>query len=1094
MEKTYFFKGLAILLTLSGVLSPPETSAKESNKSNHETAMSEQDKIDVTVIVKDAKGAPIIGATVILDGNNTKGNISGLDGGALISDISPDGSITVSMLGMKPQTIAINGRTSFVVALQEDAINIDEIVVVGYGSQKKSNLTGAVSQVKMDDVLGDRPVASVGAALQGAIPGLVITGNAEPGSNASFNIRGTTSINGGSPLILIDNVPGDVNMLNPEDIESVSVLKDAASTAIYGARAAFGVILITTKKVGTNTRLTLNYNNSISFEKAYNLPEQASVREIIQSQLDYSTDGKYFAQSQDLQQWLGYIDEYESGTLTTNYPNSYFNQNNGVFVQEGTDIAYYLKDNDPQQGMLDNFGFQQKHNISAQGGGDKITYRLSLGYIEKDGIFVTDKDKFDRINVNSFVKADITDWLSTSLDFRYAKRNRSFVDSGVFVPGVARFEVETMPFTSDLEGGDYPTDVPHNHLQYNTPKTWLSTNSRVYSQTVITPFKGFTGVVEYTYDEDNNDTQSYKKNWEYITLQQGSLSGTQPTPLYEKTKSFTAYNAINAYASYDIASTDKNHNFKLMAGFSQESSYYEELKVSRKDVINPDMPSINGSVGEILASDKFNEYAIRGGFFRFNYNYKDKYLLEANGRYDGSSKFPKANRFGFFPSASIGWQVGKEAFMESTKSWLGEFKLRASWGQVGNQAINNYMFIPEMGIERADWLIDGSKPASLQLPSLVRSNFTWESVETVNLGADLSFLNNRLQVTAEWYNRATKGMLAPGMELPSVVGAAAPTQNVADLATKGWEFSANWRDKVGEVNYSVGFNIYDSQTEITSYNNAGGLLSFKNDGKTSSKGQLDNYYQGQILGDIWGYQNDGYYTINDFKDGWQDGKWNLKDGVTSIRGNNNIRPGDIKFKNTKDDENSKNEIYSGLNTLDNHGDRSVIGNSTPRYQYGINLSADYKGFGLSLFMNGTGQRDVWVGGEYMFPMSGGTFGTLYSNQLDYWTPTERGGYTPVNANPEFGRIYDNAKAYGSNYRVQDKYLLDASYFRLKNVTLSYSVPKKAISKIGISALKVFFSGENLLTIDHLPKGFDPERIDWGYPYFTSYSLGLSITL
>ena len=1090
MNKFLFCRVLVLLLVFSGVLSPHKSF---SNNDSSSYLVSEQDNIDITVIVKDAKGEPIIGATVILVGNNTKGSISGLDGDATINGIPSNSSVTVAMLGMKSEVVAVNGRTNFVVILTEDAINIDEIVVVGYGSQKKSNLTGAVSQVKMEDVLGDRPVASVGAALQGAIPGLVITGNAQPGTNATFNIRGTTSINGGSPLVLIDNVPGDVNMLNPEDIESVSVLKDAASTAIYGARAAFGVVLITTKRVKNNTSLSINYNNSISFERASNIPEQASVRDIIQSQYDYSTDGKYFAQSQDLQQWLGFIDEYESGTLMDSYPGAYFDPSNGLFVQEGTDVAYYLKDNDPFGAALDNYGFQQKHNVSAQGGGEKITYRLSLGYIEKDGVFITDKDKFDRINVNSFVKADITDWLSTSLDFRYSKRNRSLVDSGVYIPGVARFETLSMPFTDDLTGPSYPTDVPYNSILNNAPKTWLTTNSRIYSQTVITPFKGFTGIVEYTYDQDNNDITSYKNNWDYITLQQGSLSQAAPTPLYEKTKSFTAYNALNAYASYDISTEDESHNFKLMAGFSQEHNYYEEMKANRKDIINPDMPSFNGSVGEVIITDNFTDYAIRGGFFRFNYDYKGKYLLEANGRYDGSSKFPKTNRFGFFPSASVGWQVGKESFMQSTKSWLSEFKLRASWGQVGNQAIDNYLFLPGMDLKRANWLVDGQKPSSLQLPALVRSNFTWETVETVNIGADISLFKNRLQTTIEWYSRSTTGMLAPGMELPGVVGAEAPTQNVADLRSKGWEFSVNWRDKIGEVGYSVGFNIYDSQAEITSYNNEGGLMTFP-DTRGKNVGVLENYYEGQMLGEIWGYRNDGYYSTDDFKDGWQDGTWELKDGVTSIRGNDNIRPGDIKFKNLRDDEDSVNEISEGVNTLDNPGDREVIGNETPRYQYGINASVDYKGFGLSLFMNGTGRADKWLSSEYIFPMDGGTFGTLYSNQTDYWTPTERGGYTPVNANPEFPRVYDNARASGSNKRIQDRYLLDASYFRLKNVTLSYSVSKEVISKIGLSGLKVFFSGENLLTIDNLPKGFDPERITHGYPYFASYSLGLSITL
>lgn len=485
----------------------------------------------------------------------------------------------------------------------------------------------------------------------------------------------------------------------------------------------------------------------------------------------------------------------------------------------------------------------------------------------------------------------------------------------------------------------------------------------------------------------------------------------------------------------------------------------------------------------MTAKDYYTEYAVRGGFFRVNYNYKDKYLLEVNGRYDGSSRFPKDSRFGFFPSVSAGWNIAQEGFMEGTSEWLGMLKLRGSYGMIGNQNIVEYAFIPSMTINNkySGWLVDKNLVTAVtSLPSLVSSSFTWEKVGTANVGIDFSLFKNRLSGLFEWYQKDTKGMLAPGMQLPAVVGASAPYQNTADMRTRGWELNVNWRDQIGKWGYRVGFNLSDSKSEITKYDS--------NESKL-----LSSFYEGQQLGEIWGYVYDGFYTVDDFEDTQT---WKLKDGVVAINGYN-PRPGDVKFKNLRDDDQGENLIYSGDGTLENPGDRKIIGNSMPRYLYGINLGLSYEGFDLSVFLQGTGKRDAWLANTLTFPMySDYKFIPLYEGLENYWKPVDAaaGDYTCANPNAEYPRIYGGYGNQGSNYRTSDRYLSDASYLRIKNVTLSYTFPKQWVKKMALSQLKAFISIENLATFSSLAKGIDPETLSWSYPAFRTISFGLNLSL
>lgn len=1025
-------------------------------------------------------GEPIIGANIRVS-NTTQNAITDLNGDFQLKNLSADAVLSVSYVGYEAKTVKVENRTSIQISLTDLSNSLDEVVVVGYGTQKKANLTGAVTTVKMDDVLGSRPLTNTSSALQGAIPGLLVSnsGNA-PGTSKSFKIRGAYSISNGDirPLILIDNVEGDIDMINPEDIETVTVLKDAASSAIYGARAAGGVILITTKRPKGTTAFRLNYNNNFAFANAVNLPKQAPLETYLETYKEAAGDQFWSLGAPSVSKWLDYLHQYKQNPSSLNVVGD------GIF--KDTDGAvYFLNEKDLVKNMLET-SFQQTHNISMSGGTNKLRYRLSGGYINNDGVLITNKDKFERLNVSGYIGADITKWLTQEATFSYAHSNNSLPSSAlgaIYSTRLPSFYPEgTMPEgIDDLGGEGLPFFTPKNQIEWSNPSTNKTDNPRIFLKTTVKPIKGLEVSFEYTFDKNVYDYSWYTGKKPYTTIQ-GGKDVTPADDYLRKYKSYTNYNSINLYGTYSF-DIKQVHKFKVMAGFNQESSYYENMDAYSYGQAVTEVPSLAGGTSKVTVSDSYSEYAIRGGFFRVNYSYQDKYLLEVNGRYDGSSKFPKNSRFGFFPSASIGWNIAQENFMKSTRGWLDGLKLRASYGMIGNQNIAPYVFIPTMSLNNKynGWLIDKNYVTAItSLPSLVSQSFTWEKVHTLDVGLDFTLFKNRLVGTFDWFQKDTKGMLAPGMQLPAVIGADAPYQNTADMRTNGWELNLTWRDRIGDVGYNIGFNISDATSKITKYDS--------NESKL-----LSNWYKGRNIGDIWGYVADGFYTVDDFTD---TSSWKLKEGVTSINGYN-PRPGDIKFKNLMDDDQGENVITSGDNTLDNPGDRKIIGDSTPRYLYGINLGVSYKGFDLSVFLQGTGKRDSWLANTLMFPLySDYKFTPLYDGLDDYWKPVDaaNGDYTAANPNAKYARIYDNYGNMGSNYRTSDKYLSDASYLRVKNITLSYAFPKKWVSKMMLSHLKAFVSIENLATFSSLPKGIDPETLSWNYPAFRTVSFGISLSL
>lgn len=1034
--------------------------------------------IKISGIVIDGKGEPVVGAAVMIKGTTT-GVATDLDGKFTI-DAPLHSVLTVSYMGYKTREVTVT-TANLTITLESDSKNLDEVVVVGYGTQKKVNLTGSVSTVKMDDVLGSRPVGDALTALEGAVSGLQINKNSgKPGVIINTNIRGVTSINGGSPLVLVDNVPMDLNMVDPNDIESISVLKDAAASAIYGARAAFGVILVTTKQGKKDTAPRFTYSNNFAFSTPATLPKMASPRQTLDAFKDMGIK-QYYA-GHDIEKWSNFLNEYHEGKHEKGYV-----WDNGV--------RYNLAENNLYDDMMDDYGFQHQHNLSVQGGGEKATYRISMGMISEDGILVTDKDRYKRYNVSSFVSMDAASWLTAQMDLKYANANMTTATGG-FKSGSGRVNPWWLAHNlSSMSPNDYgtatensteilPFGTPGNAIRICAPNTNRYSDLRALGRFIVKPLKGWDIIGEYSYNRTWDSERKIEEKVRSLDPVENAVMDW-PTNWYSMQQKISNRNAINIFSTYQKSLGD--HDFTVMAGFNQENYYEEKLFAKRFDLISQGLPSISQSTGTMEMDDEFKEYALRSLFYRVNYSYKDKYLVEANGRYDGSSRFTKNDRFGFFPSFSAAWRLSEEKFMESTRDVLNNLKLRASWGNIGNQNTGNYDYMPIMDSYKPKWIVPGGDDfvTSIKAPGLVGASFTWETVETVNVGIDALFFN-RLNISADYYIRDTKDMLAPAEKLPGVLGTTAPKINAADLRTKGWELTVDWKDKIGEVTYSVGFNLYDSRSEITRYENPAGLI-LKDDKELQLR-------KGMEYGEIWGYETERYFNAGDF-----DANGKLLPDLAAFKNQNTVWAGDIKYV----DQDNSGEINDGDNTISKPGDLKKIGNNTPRYQYGINGAVQYKNFDFSFFFNGVGKRDLWID---FFSTNGKFVKGFETYQLDYWTADRTDGFYP--------RVWGN-DGEGTEFskKRQTKYLMNGAYFRLKNVTLGYSLPKDLCEKIRIQNLRIFVTGENLFTYHHLPKGYYPDTFGsevgklkvtseqigdsqsgtFGYPLMRKFAFGINLT-
>lgn len=1018
-------------------------------------------------VVTDTTGETVIGASVVVKGT-TNGTITGLDGDFSLSGVTKGSILVVSFVGYQNTEVKWNGQPLTIV-LKEDTKVLDEVVVVGYGTQKKANLSGAVAAVD-GKVLQDRPITNIGQGLQGVVPNLNITMNngGAPGATSSFNIRGNTSLNGGSPLVLVDNVQMDANLVNPDDIESISVLKDAASASIYGARAAYGVILITTKKGKKSDKPTVSLSATGYWQSpALTFHNVNSMQYLTMMDEAYQNDGGsgHYFKSQVYQ----YAEDYFNGKYDS-----------PVFFDTAYDTYKYgYCGNTDWWDELYKTSFSQIYTANISGGNDRTTYYASVSMNDQGGILKAGDDKYNKYNANVNISSNITKWLNVS-----AKIAHTYTDELHPTGGTTAMNSTAYSGLSSYSGmmkGDLsplmPVKHPDGHYagqgSYTNPVAIMEQGGNAqYKQNdlwmtgavKITPIKGLVINADYTWNFYGKSSNQHVQNFYDYTAVPGTENyypWTNPSSV-TVTNNDDYYNAFNAFAEYTFSLKEK-HNFKVMVGYNQENKHKKYHYAGRKNLIDSSNPSLNLAYGDMAMNGSETHWSVNGFFARINYDYKGKYLLELNGRYDGSSKFPHGDRYAFFPSASVAWRVSEEKFWEPIRGWFDNFKLRASYGSLGNQALDesrygNFPYLATYGINtKYGALLNGTRPVAVSVPGLVSASFTWETVNQIDFGFDASFFGGRLNTSFDWYRRNTKDMLTAGQALPAVLGTSVPQENAADMKTVGWEVSLEWNDRLSNgFGYHIKGVLSDYQASITKFSNPTKLLGTR--------------YVGEKLNEIWGYVSNGLFQSDE----------DAKAADQSYLSGGSWGAGDVKYE----DLNNDGKIDIGKNTLDDSGDRKIIGNSTPRYSYGITAGFDYKGFDFEMFWQGIGKRDYWLGGSQFWGFTD-EWCTPLTSSLDYWTEDNRDAYFP--------RLHHYG-VNGGNHQVSTRYLQNAAYLRLKNVVLGYTIPRSITEKVKISRLRVFVQGENLLTFTPLIDSYDPETLNnMTYPINKKISVGLNLT-
>lgn len=1052
----------------------------------------------ITGTVQDAKGNPLVGAVVMQPGSSN-GAVTDADG-AFSIEVSGVGTVTleVSILGYVTKSFSLPEKQDVLKAfLSEDALLMDEAVVVGYGTQKKVNLTGAISTVEASE-LANRATSTLGHMLQGSVPGLNVTmSSGRPGNSPSVNIRGMNSINGGSPLILIDGVEGSLDRVNPNDVESISVIKDASSSAVYGARASFGVILVTTK-TGNNTdgKAKLSYSGKFGFTA----PTTST---------DYETRGYYSVYVNDLFMYNFNGSKYSHYT-DADMEQLWARRNDKVEdpsrpwviidQRNGRDEYVYYANTDWYHYLFQDIKPTQTHNISFSGGNDRVKYYVSGSYYDEEGQFRENTDKFTRIDFRSKISFDVTDWLNVSNNTSYFKSWYSYPGSSgvdtafslMTVHALASYPTRnpdgsSLYITSGSSSGNVMdgmlTALDKGLHKNNDDRDQISTTTEV----TVTPFKGLEIKGNFTYTF--YDYRAYNRfvNTTYSTYPgviEELTTGSRFTDKLQEISNTHTFMQTNVYATYSKTFAEK-HNLKVMAGFNWETKRLKDIRSEGYYLLSETLNDLN-LVGVDAEGNKRmevsggqNEYAIAGVFARVNYDYKGKYLFEASGRYDGTSRFARASRWGFFPSASVGWKISEENFFSPVKDWFNYLKLRYSFGRLGNQQVGYYDYIREVNISDQTYLFGGSSlPIVANISAPVAGDLTWEVAQHQNVGVDMAFFNNRLAFTAEAYIRDTKDMLTDGIALPSVYGASSPKMNTADLRTSGYELSLSWKDMFmlagRPFQYNVGFNFSDYTTVITKYDNP--EYSFAMD-----------YYEGMRVGEIWGYRTGGLFA--------SDAEAAVYDvDQSSVNGGQKDGPlgGDLKFLDL-----DGNKIISiGSNSVDDPGDREIIGNSEPRFNYGINLGFSWCNFDVSIFIQGIGRMDWYPPSNCM--AFWGPYARPYASLIPkdfhtmYWTEDNPDAYYPRPRG--YIALGDNRALTVAN----DRYLQNIGYCRLKNVTIGYSLPQKWMKKIKADGIRIYFTGENLAYLSGLKSDYiDPELAMTGgelrvYPWQKTFIFGIDI--
>ena len=1069
--------------------------------------------ISVVGKVVDANGEPLVGASVV-EAGTSNGTITDLDG-AFVLSVEPNVTLHVSYVGYKDQEV--RAHKDMVVMLREDTQVLDEVVAIGYGTQKKANLTGAVTTVDVSKTLESKTESDVAKALQGAVPGLTITnatGDLDADPTVVIRGIGTLSNSGTStPLYIVDGVPMEnLGYLNSNDIESISVLKDASSTAIYGTRAAFGVVLVTTKTAKTQEKVSVTYNNNFAWSRATAMPDYADVvsqaKAMTMANDNEGLASELFGMYINTDDFINKATAWQEWASTQGWKNNKSPYRKMEYGLDWDEKGFYA-DWDVAGILFNNATPSQQHNLSVSGNSGKTNYYMSLGYNHQQGLLNFNPDKMDKFNATVNISTKVNNWLEVGARFNMQHRTYSYPEVrgqgtyqyvwrwGSFFGPYGYFEDET---GHQYDGRQM---IGFRNNAGDAYKKRMNVRAGGFIKLNLAKGLTFNGDYTFTYRAGRYKAVGLKEDlvntWSLFgeNFAHGAINASD----YIETENTHYYNHVaNMYFNYN--GSWNGNNLNVMVGANVDKDEYEYLYYERHGLLGANKYELALTSEDYAYTHSHSHNGSAGIFARINYDYKGIYLLELSGRADASSKFPSHSQWAFFPSGSLGYRLSEEAYFAEAKDYVSNLKIRASYGAIGNQEIGSNMFLATMDKGQVSWLGDGSsKIYYFGTPVLTSPTLTWETITTTNVGIDLGFFNNDLNVNFDWYQRDTKDMLAPGAALPQILGASAPYTNAGSLRTRGWELNIDYRHTfvdADNLTIHANFNLGDYKATITQW---------------ESNNLINTKYTGKEYGEIWGFQTDRYFTADDFNaDGtYADG---IADQSLLETGKFVYGPGDIKFV----DQNGDGVIDWGDGTTENHGDLVKIGNSTPRYQYSFRLGADWKGFDIDLFFQGVGKRDMWTQSAFVMPFMRGV-DAIYANQMDYITNEEVAAGT-IRQDADYPRLFGGGAGQGSasssildggkyNFYPQDKYLVNMAYLRLKNLTVGYTLPQHLTRKATIEKVRIYASFNNLCDlVNHTAQyGFDPEvssgRGTGSYgngtygrtePLMRSYSFGLQVTL